>query len=136
MKQGLFSANYVSYKVETRPMKYEVFRRFSDFYWLRNILSREFPGYYIPPMARKGAKRSFDKDHITERMGDLNRFLEGIVQNEDLRTSVYTLSFLKCKDNKQFNKLKKNLNRLNSRISVREWIMPFFRILMGNLLRE
>jgi len=72
---------------------------------------------------RKGTKRSFDKDHITERMGDLNRFLEAICQNENLKCSIYTLSFLKCKDSKEFSKIRKNLDRITSRISVKKFLI-------------
>jgi sorting nexin-7/30/sorting nexin-8 len=57
VKGGMFSSNYIAYKVTTLPLKYMVLRRFSDFYWLRNILVREYPGHCIPPMAQKGGKR-------------------------------------------------------------------------------
>lgn len=47
INKGIFSKKYAVYKVHTVPFKYEVKRRFSDFYWLRNILIREYPTIFV-----------------------------------------------------------------------------------------
>lgn len=98
MKSGIFTANYVTYQVVTMPFNYQVERRFRDFYWLHSMLERDYPGYYIPPMAEKNNKRSFDSEHVKERMGDMLKFLESIAANKELRSSSFVLHFLKCKD--------------------------------------
>ena len=85
-------------------------RRYSDFYWLRNILVREYPGHYVPPMAEKTG-RSFKEDRVSERMGDLQRFMESIAANRELKSSMYVLNFLKCIDTKQFSKIKKDFDK-------------------------
>lgn len=115
------------------PLKYEVWRRFNDFFWLRKILVREYPGYYIPPLPRKGKSRKFNKDHIAERMIGLNQFMEVIGYSKELKSSIYVHKFLKCKDSKLFAKLRKNLTKNTSMISVKEFIplLIFVRILLG-----
>lgn len=45
--KGFFSKKYVAFKVMTNPFEFEVDRRFSDFFWLRNILQRDYPGLYV-----------------------------------------------------------------------------------------
>jgi hypothetical protein len=47
VKGGLFSSSYVSYKIVVKPLEYVVERRYNDFLWLRNILSREYPGIFV-----------------------------------------------------------------------------------------
>lgn len=44
---GIFSSNYTSYTITTKPLDYKVERRYNDFYWLRCILDREYPGLYV-----------------------------------------------------------------------------------------
>lgn len=108
------------------PFKYEVWRRFSDFYWLRKVLVREYPGYFIPPLPKKGATRKFNKDHISERMQGLNRFVESLALSTELRSSIYVYHFLKCKDSKSFMKLKTNMSKNKSLISVKKQFFKFF----------
>jgi PX domain len=47
VKGGLFSSSYVSYKIVVKPLEYVVERRYNDFLWLRDILSREYPGIFV-----------------------------------------------------------------------------------------
>jgi len=71
IKGGFFSSSYVLYSILTKPLGYEVERRYSDFSWLRDILTREYPGIYVCPVSecrfhrcqrklvRKASKKSF-----------------------------------------------------------------------------
>lgn len=51
--QGLFQSAYVAFKIETKPLGWCVWRRFSDIAWLRNTLQKAFPCTLIPPIPRK-----------------------------------------------------------------------------------
>ena len=42
-KDGILSQSYVAYKLVTEPNGWEVWRRFSDFSWLRQALCTEYP---------------------------------------------------------------------------------------------
>lgn len=41
--EGIFSSGYGAFKVETKPIGWCVWRRFSDFLKLREILQKAFP---------------------------------------------------------------------------------------------
>lgn len=118
MKPGFLKSNYISYKVSTAPLGFEVKRRFSDFFWLYNILMREYPTYYIPPCARKGSGRQFDKFHIEKRMGVLQLFLDSVLSHRELRSSPYVLAFLNMQNDKQWQKAKSEFDKKITRISV------------------
>lgn len=118
VKTGFFSKNYINYTITTKPFKYQVNRRYSDFLWLRNILVRDFPGCYIPPLPQKGVKRSFEHDFIQLRMLYLQKFLDAICEHQELTSSLYMLSFLKTKDQKKFELIKKELWKYTYPISV------------------
>lgn len=47
VKGGFFSSDYMAYVIQTKPIGYNVERRFTDFVWLRTILEREYPGFYV-----------------------------------------------------------------------------------------
>jgi len=47
VKGGLFSASYIQYQVTTMPFGWSVKRRFSDFFWLRNVLQKAHLGYVV-----------------------------------------------------------------------------------------
>ena len=50
---NFLSSNYVEYEVETKEMNWLVKRRYSDFEWLRQVLTRFNPGHMIPPYRAK-----------------------------------------------------------------------------------
>lgn len=122
----MFSKKYAVYKVVTIPFKYEVKRRFTDFFWLRNMLVREYPTTFvrsgmlmakIPPMADK-TQRSFDKEYLVQRAETMQQFLDSVVESETLRSSIFLLCFLKCNDDSQWNKIKEELEKTPKKISV------------------
>jgi len=122
VKGGMFRANFIAYKISMAPYGYEVKRRYKDFLWLRNSLIREYPGYAIPPMAKKGNSRQFDKYNVFKRMGVLQLFLDMILSHKDLRASIHFLSFLKVKEVKMWDRIKADLDTKLTRISVRKCI--------------
>jgi sorting nexin-7/30/sorting nexin-8 len=56
---GFFSLSksYVNYKIVTVPFEWTVTRRYSDFEWLRDILTKQYPGIFVPPIANKTPTR-------------------------------------------------------------------------------
>lgn len=47
---GIFSANYVTYKVGTSPLNFDVRRKDADFYFLKKMLNKQFPHIIVPPL--------------------------------------------------------------------------------------
>jgi hypothetical protein len=93
---------YVVFKVTTKPLNFEVERRYSDFLWLRNHLAREFPGLYIPPMAPKDGKH-FDEDYLNKRKEMLQLFIDDILEHPTLKVTQVFLDFLKIAGEEAFN---------------------------------
>ena len=56
-------------------------RRYSDFEWLFNRLTRTFPGRVIPPIPEKQTRNRFDKDFVEGRRLGLQKFLDEVTRD-------------------------------------------------------
>ena len=50
---GLFTKSYVTYLMNTTPLDFKIRKRYSDFEWLRHILSSIYVNCVIPPLCKK-----------------------------------------------------------------------------------
>jgi len=100
---GVFGKKYILYEVLTNPFGWVVHRRYSDFDWLRKLISKQFPSFYIPPLPNKKlGNRNFDQDFIEKRMKLLNLFINNLVQNETFKASDLLMAFLSYEDRAKF----------------------------------
>jgi len=76
---SLFKVNYITYLVESTN-GWKVYRRFNDFGWIYRYLKAMYLGLPIPPIPQKTTMRSFNDDHLEERMIIFERFLNKAVQ--------------------------------------------------------
>ena len=53
MTTSILSSSYTIYEIHTKEMNWTVYRRYSDFEWLRTILRKLFPRHLIPPLPGK-----------------------------------------------------------------------------------
>ena len=114
IETGLLSSNYVNYEVETSKMNWLVQRRFSDFEWLNNTLTKFFPSYIIPPIPKKKiGKKRFELEFIEKRMNFLQKFLDLIIENEEFKASDCLIDFLSISDRNKFEAKMKEFNSLN-----------------------
>ena len=62
---GVFGKSFITYKIRTLPLNWEVSRRYNDFFQMRNFLKKNCPGVYIPPIPTKKAvgKMEYSLDH-------------------------------------------------------------------------
>ena len=111
---GLFTNSYILYDLETTidiNTKWIVQRRYSDFIWLRESLSKFFQREFIPPIpGKKIGGRRFEIDFVSKRMKKLNIFLEKILENESLKASQALIIFLSVIDRNRFEENKKEIN--------------------------
>jgi hypothetical protein len=84
-------------------------RTIEDFIWLRQVLSTNFSGVYLPPFPPKRFKSTSDAS--SKQQYFLERFINCIVRNPLLRRSTYLQSFLSDADNKVFAEMKKRSNK-------------------------
>jgi hypothetical protein len=104
MEGGFFSSNFVTYEVLTEVTKWSVRRRYSDFVWLRNMLSKFFPGHLIPPLpSKKVGARRFDGDFVDKRMKFLQKFLNVICESEFFKSAEPLITFLSVSDRSVFD---------------------------------
>ena len=112
-EKGLLTSQYTIYEVCTESMHWLVHRRYSDFDWLRNILSKFYPRILIPPIpGKKVGNRRFEQDFIEKRMKFLQIFIDKVMQNETLKSSEALYAFLSFGDRVQFDRKIKELNSI------------------------
>ena len=103
VETSLLKSNYVTYEIYTDVTKWLVRRRYSDFVWLREMMCKFFPRMIVPPMPNKkiGGRR-FESDFVDKRMKFLERFVKGLVSNEEFKASEPLIAFLSMEDRNQF----------------------------------
>lgn len=106
VKGGFFSSSYTTYQIITtgdNGTLFEVERRFSQFDVLKQKLFRDFPGVYIPPIARKQLK-NFEEGFLKNRFDTLKRFLQALCSHEVLRHSPHFEAFVTIKDEAEYSR--------------------------------
>ena len=112
-EKSLLASQYTVYEVCTESMHWIVHRRYSDFDWLRTILSKFFPRIVIPPIpGKKVGNRRFEEDFIEKRMKFLQLFIDDLMKNEELKSSEALYAFLSFSDRVQFDRKIKELNNI------------------------
>ncbi|KAJ2158137.1 intercellular trafficking and secretion [Coemansia sp. RSA 552] len=111
-KEGEGTSNpFVTYLVtttrtnrKTREIRrYALRRRFQDFAWLHEQLSRQFSACVVPPLPGKHRLEyltgdRFGEGFVGKRKHGLERFLRRILLHPSLRTSHHVTVFLEAKD--------------------------------------
>ena len=111
---GFFSRSYVTYSINTIPFDLKVRKRYSDFEWLRNILSIIYPNMVIPPMPKKNYTSRFNEEFISKRLRALEKFLNGISIHPMLRNSQIFYDFLSINKEEDFYQKKLEYNKYRS----------------------
>ena len=109
VKGGLFSKSYVSYTIHTTSLGVDVERRYSEFDWLRSVLLRDYPGVYIPPIARKQIQ-NFETEFLENRYDSLNKFIQTLSQHSILKHSPHYEAFVNLEDQSKFEKARKKID--------------------------
>ena len=77
---GIGGTSFLVFRVRVHGLQKEpVERRYSDFQWLRNTLTKFYPSHIIPPIPdKKASKRT--ALHIQKRMRILTMFMNDILK--------------------------------------------------------
>ena len=95
INESLVKNSYLLYDITTPKMNWYVNRRYSDFLWLREILSTMFPTILLPQLPKKKiGNRRFENDFVEKRIKGLQDFLDEILKNEIIKTAEPLISFL------------------------------------------
>ncbi|KAG0199650.1 Sorting nexin mvp1 [Mortierella sp. GBA30] len=92
-KEGIFLFKHVNYIVESKNRQTTVVRRYSDFWWMLEVLSKRFPFRILPnlPPKRLGVA---DEAFLERRLRGLIRFMNALVRHPVLRNDPLVVSFL------------------------------------------
>jgi sorting nexin-7/30/sorting nexin-8 len=107
--KNILSKSYITYKVMTLPFNYSVNRRYSDFEWIRQILSSLYAGHLIPSIPKKKIGDRFNESFILKRMRTLEKFLNFLLTDPIIRNNVILNEFLKIEN---FNEIKKKYEKI------------------------
>ncbi|CAO3623160.1 unnamed protein product [Cunninghamella blakesleeana] len=88
-----FIFKHVNYIVESQKRSSIVLRRFSDFWWLMEVLIRRYPFRMLPnlPPKKLGGR---DAAFLEKRRKGLSRFINAIVRHPVLRSDLVVTKFL------------------------------------------
>ena len=117
---GIFAKSYVTYLVETNPFGFRVRKRYSDFEWLRNILSVHYPQCVIPPLCKKKFGDRFSGKFVNKRARLLQKFMEGILVHPLMRNSTIFYDFISCDNEEEIEKKKKSYEKIKIPDNIRE----------------
>ena len=115
----IFTKSYVSYQIITLPFNFKVRRRYSDFEWLRNILSQIYVSCVLPPIPKKNYGDRFNENLISKRQRGLEKFLNGLVIHPLIKHSEILYDFLSNTNEEQFNNNKKKYANITNDLYIK-----------------
>ncbi|OAQ30072.1 hypothetical protein K457DRAFT_1831794 [Linnemannia elongata AG-77] len=92
-KEGVFLFKHVNYIVESKNRQTTVIRRYSDFWWLLEVLAKRFPFRILPNLPPKRIGIA-DETFLERRIRGLTRFMNALVRHPVLRSDPLVVSFL------------------------------------------
>jgi hypothetical protein len=107
-----------AYRVEVPLLEFAVWRKHTDFFWLRNHLKLKYPGMFIPYLLPK-LKISPTQSIAHKRSFLFISFLEEIGSHEILRHDEATLTFLGEKDIYTWTEFMKNNENVQEK---KDWL--------------
>ena len=116
--KNILSKSYITYNIVTLPFKYSVNRRYSDFEWLRQILSSIYSGNLIPSIPKKKIGDRFNETFILKRMRTLEKFLNLLLTDPIIRNDEILYEFLKIEN---FNDIKRKYEKVKIPIKLNEY---------------
>ena len=119
---GFFSKSYVTYLITTIPLNLKVRRRYSDFDWLRQMLTNLYVGNVIPTTPRKNKIGSdkFGDAFLRKRMRTLEKFLNYLLLNPIIKYSQLFYDFISIENEADFNKKKKEYEKMKPPQNINE----------------
>jgi hypothetical protein len=119
MDGGLFSKSYVTYLMETTPLDFKLRKRYSDFEWLRHILSIIYVNCVIPPLCKKNYTDRFSEQLIAKRTRSIEKFMKGILIHPLMKNDEIFYNFISTENESEFEKKKKIYNKISPPNSLR-----------------
>ena len=116
--ENLFTKSYVTYLMQTTPLDFKLRKRYSDFEWLRNILSLIYINCIIPPLCKKNYTDRFSEVLIAKRTRSIEKFMKGILIHPLIRNDEIFYNFISTESEAEFEKKKKIYNKIQSPFKI------------------
>ena len=111
INDSYFKVSYIMYEILTEEFNFIVYRRYSDFIWLRDCLKSLFPSEIIPLLPKKKmGNRRFEQDFIKKRTEGLQKFLNEILTKEHFKATECLIDFLSMQERVSFEQKMKTVN--------------------------
>ena len=107
--KGIFTKSYFTFLIVTNPLNLNIYRRYSDFDWLRERLSVIYNTNILPPLSKKG--KIVEERKIKRRMRDLEKFLNYLLKDPIIKNSNILYEFLSIESEEELSKIKVNYNK-------------------------
>ena len=122
----MFSKAYMKYAIFTSPLNLKVFRRYTDFEWLRQTLLHLYSSNIIPPIPKKTkmGKNKFDESYLLKRTRTLERFLNILMEDPILKESQIIFDFLSLEEGIKFEETKKLYQKIKIPQNLTEYKNP------------
>ena len=124
----LFVKSYITYLVTTMPLNLKVWRRFSDFEWLHQLLLNHY-GYCLIPFAPRKKKNlnkivsdRFDDAFLKKRSRKFERFLNYLINDPILKHLKVVNDFLSIEKDDDFQKAKKSYDKMKISTNIKDFI--------------
>ncbi|XP_064599807.1 sorting nexin lst-4-like isoform X2 [Liolophura sinensis] len=103
--------SFIAYQLTPSFSKAPVSRRYKHFDWLHERLEEKYPIFAIPPLPEKQIAGRYEDDFITERMRQLQLWVNRIVRHPVISQCEVLLHFLTCSDEKKWKQGKRKAEK-------------------------
>ena len=114
----MFQKAFISYVVTTEPFDYITNKRYSDFVWLKKVLSLIYINCVIPPLCKKNFSDRFTEPLIEKRMRSIEKFMNGILEHPLMKNSEVIKDFLSVTNTREYNKIIEKYNKIKKAPSI------------------
>jgi hypothetical protein len=97
--EGFFAGKHLEFTIETKPFGWVVKRKDRDFNVLRDYLVKSFPHILVSAVPEYHAAKTLDPKFMRKRESLLNRFMNKLMIQEELKASPIVLDFLSYEGN-------------------------------------
>ena len=108
----MFQKAYISYTCTTEPFDFQMSKRYSDFLWLKKILSLIYINCVVPPLCKKNFPDRFTDYLIEKRMRSIEKFMGGILEHPLMKNSEVVKDFLSIVNSKEYSKRIEKYNKI------------------------
>ena len=108
----MFQKAFISYTVTTDPLNLETNKRYSDFAWIKKVLSLIYINCVVPPLCKKNFSDRFTESLIEKRMRSIEKFMNGILEHPIMKNSDVIHDFLTVTNTREYNKKVDKYNKI------------------------